>query len=185
VSGEAEQFAIEFGIGFIMAEFLVADLNVQGELQLREKYSYAALEQIPGAAQIIAGCSAALWRSPELFETSLTGSLSKLILRWSASARTAGIMTIRHDTELMSLSLLATGIEPQTDAITISTFQDRIVHELHDTGVEPAFALLELKDRPLVATINFRLPSSPDDQRAVALADRCFAAAYFRYHRLA
>ena len=166
----------------VMAEFLVADLNVQGELQLSEKYSYAALEQIPGAAQIIAGCSAALWRSPELFEIPLTG---KLVLRWSASAKTAGIMTIRHDAELMSLSLLATGIEPQADSITISTFQDRIIHELHDTGVEPAFALLDLKNRPLVATINFRSPPSADDQGVVALADRCFAAAYFRYHHLA
>jgi hypothetical protein len=167
-----------------MAEFLVADLNVKGELQFREKYSYAALEQIPGAAEIISGCSAALWRNPELFEIPLTPSHKTLILRWSASAPAAGIMTIRHDDQLMSLSLLATGIEPQADAITIATFQDRIVHELHDTGVEPAFALLELKERPLVATINFRSPPSPDDQRAVALADRCFAAAYFRYHQL-
>jgi hypothetical protein len=166
-------------------EFLVADLNVQGELQLREKYSYAALERIPGAADLIVGCSAALWQSPDSFEISPTGSRGKLILRWSASARTAGIMTIRHDDELMSLSLLATGIEPQADTITIAAFQDRIVHELHDTGVEPAFGLLELKERPLVATINFRSPPSPQDQQTVALADRCFAAAYFRFHCLA
>src|SRR5580658_1741682 len=158
------------------SEFLVADLNVQGELQLREKYTYAALERIPGAADLIVSCSTALWQRPDSFEISLTGSRSKLILRWAASAPTAGIMTIRHDDQLMSLSLLATGIEAQADKITIAAFQDRIVRELHDTGVEPAFALLDLTERPLVATINFRSPPAAEDQRIVALADRSFAA---------
>jgi hypothetical protein len=125
-----------------------------------------------------------LWQNPDSFEIALAGSHRKLILRWSASARTAGIMTIRHDDQLMSLSLLATGIEPQADTITIAAFQNRLVHELHDTGSEPAFALLELNQRPLVATINFRSPPLDGDQQIVALADRCFAAAYFRYHGL-
>lgn len=167
-----------------MTEFLVADLNVKGEFQFRQKYSYQALERIPGAGDLIVSCSTALWQNPELFEIPLTRSHGRTILRWSASARTAGIMTIRHDDDLMSLSLLACGIEPQSDAITIRAFQDRLVRELHDTGVEPAFMLLDLDERPLVATINFRSPPSSDDQRAVALADRCFAAAYFRYQGL-
>jgi|ERR1700733_8483193 hypothetical protein len=166
-----------------MSEFLVADLNVKGDLQFRQKYSYEALEQIPGAADLIVTCSAAIWQNPEGFEISLVRP-SSIILRWAASARTAGIMTVRHDEQLMSLSLLTSGIEHDSDAITIRAFQDRLVRELHDTGTEPSFTLLDLIERPLVATINFRSPPSSADQHVVALADRCFAAAYFRYHGL-
>jgi len=107
-----------------------------------------------------------------------------LVLRWSASAATAGIATVRFEDELMSLSLLASGLDADADTITLQAFQTHLLRELHDTGVEPAFALMELTQRPLIATINFRSPPNPAEQAVVALADRCFAAAYFRYHHL-
>ena len=44
---------------------------------------------------------------------------------------------------------------------------------------------MELKERPVVATINFRSPSEQADQLIAALTDRCFAASYFRYQNLA
>src|SRR5438045_2983718 len=94
-----------------MADFLVADLNSKGELQLREPYSYEALERIPGAGDLIARCSGALWRTPEHFEIPLNPGAARLTLRWSASAPTAGMATIRFEESLMSLSLLATGID--------------------------------------------------------------------------
>ena len=63
--------------------------------------------------------------------------------------------------------------------------QRHLLAELHDTGLEPAFDLINIPTRPLVATINFRSPPDQRDQVIVALADRCFAASYFRYHGLA
>jgi hypothetical protein len=168
-----------------MTDFLVADLNTRGELQVRQMYSYAALEQIPGAAELIASASGALWREPELFEIPLISSPAKLKLRWAACAPTAGIVSIRQGSDLMSLTLLACGSDPAADTATLQAFQTHLLRELHDTGVEPAFALMELAERPLAATINFRSPDDPIAQQIVALSDRCFAAAYFRYHRLA
>jgi hypothetical protein len=56
---------------------------------------------------------------------------------------------------------------------------------LHDTGVEPSFALMDLEQRPVVATINFKSPEEHADQLVAALSDRCFAASYFRYQNLA
>jgi hypothetical protein len=44
---------------------------------------------------------------------------------------------------------------------------------------------MDLTERPLVATINFFSPADEADRLAVALCDRCFAAAYFRTHNLA
>ena len=64
-------------------------------------------------------------------------------------------------------------------------FQRHLLLGLHDTGYEPAFALMDLSERPLVATINFAVPHPPADRIVLALADRCFGAAYFRYHGLA
>jgi hypothetical protein len=76
-------------------------------------------------------------------------------------------------------------VNAETDRLTLDVFQKHLLRELHDTGYEPSFALMDLKDRPLVATINFTAPPDPSDQFIVALTDRCFAAAYFRYHQLA
>ena len=165
------------------ANFTVADLNAHGELQLKAEYDYASLEQIPAAAEIMVVLATALYRSPEEFEAKLWRP--NLLFRWRSSAATAGIATLRCQQELASLSLLATGIDPDADQITLGAFQSHLLHQLHDTGIEPAFALLNLPERPLVATVNFLSPPDEMDRFAVALADRCFAAVYFRYHHLA
>ncbi len=91
----------------------------------------------------------------------------------------------RHEGRVVSVSLLVSGINAETDRLTLEVFQTHLLRELHDTGFEPSFALMDLKERPLVATINFAAPPDPSDQFVVALTDRCFAAAYFRYHHLA
>jgi hypothetical protein len=167
-----------------MNEFLVADLNVRGELEFREFYSYEILEHVPGAVDLIARSSAAIWREPALFEIPLSTLPSPNTLRWAASAESSGIASVRHNGALMSLSLLASGLDSDADTITLNAFQSHLLRELHDTGFEPAFDLTNLAERPLVATINFHSPTMRADQEIVALADRCFAAAYFRYHKL-
>jgi hypothetical protein len=86
---------------------------------------------------------------------------------------------------LVSLSLLCTGLNAAADQITLQAFQRHLLTELRDTGYEPAFALMDLRQRPLVATVGFAAPPDPQRQLLVALADRCFAAAYFRYLQLA
>jgi hypothetical protein len=163
--------------------FFVADLNAKGELHSQEKYLYDQLQLIPGAADLIAQFSTAIWRSPEEFDIHLVTSGIKF--RWFACAPTAGIATIRSGENLASLSLLCTGLNEDADRLTLDAFQKHLLAELRDTGYEPAFALMDLKDRPLVATINFRDPNTQQDQLIAALADRCFAASYFRYHGLA
>ena len=45
---------------------------------------------------------------------------------------------------------------------------------------EPSFDLVRLSDRPLLATIGLIMPEDKSQQWDFALADRCFAAAYFR-----
>ena len=92
---------------------------------------------------------------------------------------------MRCDEDLASLSLLCSGLDEQADALTLKAYQQHLMVELRDTGYEPAFGLMELRHRPLVATIPFFAPPDPTDQLLVALADRCFAAAYFRYLSLA
>jgi hypothetical protein len=168
-----------------MREFMVADLNTRGELRSRQSYSYQSLEMIRGASELIVRLSTALWREPTTFTTALGDPADDLRVRWAATADTSGIATIWSGDELMTLSLLACGVDTQGDAITLQAFQSRLLHELHDSGIEPAFDLIALKERPLIATINFRSPKSPAAQQIVALADRCFAASYFRCHGLA
>ncbi len=165
--------------------FFVADFNVRGELRSVEEYRYEDLEQIPGAAELILAFSTALYRAPETFELPLPAVRDDAKFRWLASAPTAGIATLRNRGELTSISLLASGLDPSADHLTFDAFQTHLLRELHDTGVEPAFALMDMKERPVVATINFRSPDEPPDQMIAALSDRCFAASYFRYQNLA
>lgn len=165
--------------------FCVADLTARGELQLKAEYRYADLEQIPGAAELIGHFSGQLWRSPEEFEGPLPVHGTTLSFRWRSASPTSGIATLRTGGTLASVSLLASGVSESTDSLTLETFQLHLLRELHDTGFEPAFALVELTERPLSASFNFQSPHGPVDRLVAALADRCFAASYFRYNGLA
>jgi hypothetical protein len=168
-----------------MKNFYVADLNAKGELEDVAPYAYGDLERIPGAADVITEMATHLWRQPDEFEAPLLIGQKDLTLRWRAVAPTAGIATVRFDGTLASVSLLASGLNPEADQITLQAFQRHLLTELRDTGYEPAFALMDLKQRPLVATVGFASPPEPVRQLLVALADRCFAAAYFRFLQLA
>jgi len=168
-----------------MRRFFVADLNAQGELGAVAEYRYELLEQIPGASALIAHCAANIWRSPEEFDTDLPGASGSMTLRWRASAATAGIATVRHGDDLVSVSLFASGLDDAADQITFEALQRHLLRQLQDTKYEPAFALVNLTQRPLVATLNFAPPADSPDQMTAALVDRCFAAAYFRRHGLA
>lgn len=169
-----------------VSTFWVADFNGCGDLQLGQAYTYALLERVPGAAELIGDLASHLWRSPEQFEAPLRPSPeSGPTLRWLASAPTAGIATIRADDAVVSLSLLATGLDAEADRLTLRAFHRHLLQELHGTPHEPSFALLEQHHRPLLATFNLIPPREGADRALVALADRCFAAAYFRYAGLA
>lgn len=164
--------------------FWVADLDARGELHSKAEYGYEDLEQLPRAADMIAGFSAAIWKSPEGVDLDPVLASTRISCRWRASAETAGILTLRSGDKLASLSLLASGKDAEADRITFGVFQRYLLQELHDTGYEPAFDLVELANRPMVATFNIFSPPEAADQMATALADRCFAASYFRYQGL-
>jgi len=165
--------------------FFVADFDVKGDLRALAEYRYEDLERIPGAGELIVRFSTALYHSPQTFELALPSAKAETTFRWLASADSAGIATLRTAGQLTSLSLLASGLNPQSDHLTLEAFQTHLLRELHDTGVEPSFALMDLKERPVVATINFASPQEQVDQLIAALSDRCFAASYFRYQNLA
>jgi hypothetical protein len=160
-------------------------LDARGQLHSREVYNYEDLEKVPQAADLIASASSALWKSPDAFDLSPVAVGTKVECRWRAVAASAGILTLRCAGELASLSLLVSGIDAEADRITLETFQRYLLQELHDTGYEPAFDLLNIAERPLVATMNIHSPKDAVDQMTIALADRCFAASYFRYQHLA
>jgi hypothetical protein len=165
--------------------FTVVDLTPQCEVRLQARYEYALLEQVDGASDLIAAFSAEIWRDPQEFETAIPRTQGRLNLRWRASAASAGIATIRDEGKILSLSLLASGLDSSADKLTLQAFQTHAVRELHDTGFEASFELIGLEQRPLIASIGLFQPQDQQDHWAFALADRCFAAAYFRYHRLA
>jgi hypothetical protein len=170
-----------------MKSFWVADLTAAGELRDKLAYTHALLEHIPGAAELMGDLAGRLYAQPAGFDLSWRTAGGAVHFRWRASSpsATAGVATVRWDEQLASVSLLAAGQEPDADQIALKTFQQHLMAELRDTGYEPAFALLDLAERPLVVTVAFSPPPDVPRQRIVALADRCFAAALFRFLGLA
>jgi hypothetical protein len=169
----------------LIRRFFVADLNVRGDLTATAEYRYEQLEQVPGASELIIQFATQLYRTPEEFEMPLRQRREPFVYRWRASSETSGITTLRNAGELASLAILASGINAEADHLTLEAFQSHILRELHGTPYEPAFGLREVTDRPLVAVVAFAAPPDQTDQVLAALADRCFAAAYFRYLNLA
>jgi hypothetical protein len=168
-----------------MKVFFVADLNTQGELQQITEYDYATLEQIPGAIDVISRCSGEIWKSPDEMEVRLS-DLGRTLLRWRSTAPSAGVATVRRaGGDLVSISLLAAGQDAAADTTTFEVLQKHLVRELRQTEFEPAFDLIHIKQRPLIATMTFATAGDKSEQMIEALADRCFAAAYFRYLGLA
>ncbi len=53
-----------------------------------------------------------------------------LVMRWRASAPTAGIATLRAGGRLASVSLLASGKDAEADHITLDAFQRHLLTEL-------------------------------------------------------
>src|SRR5881628_3863699 len=98
-----------------MRRFFMADVNATGELRALAEYRYEQLELIPGAADLIGTLSGAVWRSPDQFEVPLNPERPRLILRWRASAATAGVMTIWNANELASVSLACSGLDDDAD----------------------------------------------------------------------
>src|SRR5687767_13150324 len=146
-----------------MSPFFVADLSVRGDLVAKAEYGYEQLEQIPGAMDLIVHFSTNLWRSPDEFETTLPHGREHMSFRWRATAGSSGISTLRSHGELASMGLLASGLDTDADHVTLETFQKHLLRELRDTEFEPAFALMDLKERPLVAVISFLNPTDKAD----------------------
>lgn len=162
-----------------MNGFTAVDLTPTCEVRSTVRYEYALLEKISGAMDLITLLATEVWRNPDEFEIPLAPN-ANLILRWRAVAATAGIATVRDSGRTLSLSLIASGLDVDADQITLEAFQRHIVRELHDTGFEASFDLVELRERPLLATLGLFVPQDENDRWVFALADRCFAAAYFR-----
>src|SRR5262245_14023031 len=93
--------------------FHVADLDARGDLRSKAVYTYEQLEQVVHAGDLITGFSTNLWRSPEGFDLNPLAPSSHVEFRWRASAQSAGIATLRWEGNLASVSLLASGTDPQ------------------------------------------------------------------------
>jgi hypothetical protein len=165
------------------ASFWVADLSPTGEVKLKADYQHDQLLQLPLASTLIGEFAHYLWREPQGFDLAIPQSHTTL--RWRASSDTSGIATLRCEEELSSVCLLLCGRDPQSDLITLTALQKHLLHELHDTGYEPAFDLLNIPERPLIASIHLQVPATAIDRTIFAIADRCLAAAYFRMQSVA
>lgn len=159
--------------------YTVVDMTPQCEIRSEELYEYQLLERIEGALDLIANFSAEIWRQPDEFEMSPKKG-SDLRFRWCATSPTTGTATLKNAEKTLSLSLLASGLDEASDGLTLQAFQNHAVCELRDTQYEPAFDLMNLRARPVIVTVGLAIPNQNQDQAIFAMADRCFAAAYFR-----
>lgn len=159
------------------AQFLVADFTAAGELICSERYTYAALEAVPGGAKMLGFFAGCLWRQTAAFDEPIPDS--GLRVRWRQTGSMSGIATIRDaDNNVLQLSLILGG--DAEDATQVAIVQQHLVTTLHDSGFEPAFDLTLQTDRPLLVSLALCAPGDPLEKWLFALADRCLAAAFLR-----
>ncbi len=158
-------------------QFHVADFTAAGELICSERYTYAALEGIPGAGELLGLFAGCLWHSPASFEARLPDC--GLVARWRQTGGKSGIATFYGPRgNVLQMSVILGGEE--MDGAQLEIVQDHLVASLRETGFEPAFDLLRRPERPLLASIALEAPSEPAARWAFGIADRCLAAAVFR-----
>jgi len=163
-----------------MKSFHVADLRASGEIHSTAEYAYEHLEQVPCARELIADLASSLYREPEEFERPLDPR-GEMVFRWHSNSSASGNSSLRDRGNLISFGLLVSGLNSDSDQITLETFQTHLLRELHGTPYEAAFDVMSLQQRPLLVSVAFGEPAEKAGQSLAALADRCFAAAYFRY----
>lgn len=163
----------------ILKEITAVDLTATCDIRHVTRYRYDLLERLDHAANLIARLAGAVWRTPDEFEIDLDHG-THLALRWRATSDSCGLATVFDRSGNLSVSLLCAGINAEADQATLQAFQTHVVRELHDTPHEPSFAVLQITDRPLLATLGLFAPQDSAAHPLFALADRCFAAAYFR-----
>jgi hypothetical protein len=165
-----------------VASFTVVDLTPQCEIRLKARYEYGLLDQLNGAAELIGTFSSEIWRALDNFEVRLSAvpANTSLVFRWASTSESSGIASLRDASRTLSISMLASGKDEHADRVTLESFQQFAVQELHDSGFEPSFGLLEIHERPVIATVGLFAPQESRDRWLFALSDRCFAAAYFR-----
>lgn len=167
------------GYKMMVREFSVIDLTPTCDIRAAEWYRYDLLERIPGAMDLIPALAASIWRDPGGFEMHL-GQGRGLGLRWVPTADSSGVLTVNESAKCLSISVLCGGVDASADTETLHAFQGHILRQLHGTEFEGSCEVLQVKDRPLLATLALFVPEESANGPLFALADRCFGAAYFR-----
>jgi hypothetical protein len=102
--------------------------------------------------------------------------LAHLELQWT-SYGTAAMATFWARAPVTT-SALAAGLDAGEDRDVLQALQSLILHFHGDSPLEPAFDVLAIPDRPLLATVPIPAPPTPD-MGIIADAETCLAAAFF------
>lgn len=169
-----------------LRQFWVIDLHPSGDVRSTERYTYALLQQIPSADDLITQIATELYRNPNGFELHV-GTQRALLLRFAPISQSSAALTVRErsSSAVVSFSLMLTEAEPAHESISLDAFQKQVVRELHGTEHEASFAIRGLTQRPALISLSLHDPKNPADRAVAAVVDRCAAAAYFRYHHCA
>ena len=113
---------------------------------------------------------------PELF-TGFPPTVS-----WTAWSPTAGELVVRCSRETLSRSLLLCGVDPGAERLALRRFNKEAPKRggwMRDEPDDPP-RILSVKERPLLMSIMLFDKNAPSLFWCANLAQRCFAAAYFR-----
>jgi hypothetical protein len=96
-------------------------------------------------------------------------------LDWSAAPGGVALATLIQDAEPSSMSVLVTGVQPDTDAMMLDVFRENVLAPLFD-GEYDSITALDL--RPLIIEVIF--PGHPDWAAALQLLTASLGSVYFR-----
>lgn len=146
---------------------------VVGSTFSRRKHDSAGLK--PAAVEVFRDL---LERHGAAFRAPLpVRGLKHIELQWTQEG-TAALATFWSHGEPITMSAIVPGLVAEDDRQVLAMLQ-QLVMELHgNSPLEPAFDVLKIADRPLLATLLIPRPFPHRDTAVIADAETCLAAAF-------
>ncbi len=147
---------------------------VIGSVHSRRTHDTAGL--VPGAVEVFRSM---LDRHGDNFREPLPiPAFAHIGLSWTRQG-TAAVASFWARGDPVTTSALAPGLDAGDDHAALDGIQSLVLHFHGDSPSEPAFDLLTIADRPLLATVPIPVPSNRADMAIIADMETCLAAAFF------
>jgi hypothetical protein len=154
------------------------DITIQLDGRQRSQRQHESTALVRGAVEVfryMLETGTANFRRPMAHK-----DFTRIQLQWTQETWSAAVATFWVGQIPLTTSALASGRDAAADQEVLRAAQGLVLKFFGDSPVEPAFDLLRIEERPVIASVVLPVPLSlHEDLGLVADMETCLAAAFF------